>query len=136
MSTSLKTGLASLTLGLTYALLFYHAETGLNLFLFDALLVGLALWVRPELAGHKSFVWSVGGLLFAAGSVVIVHSGAAVLAHHLTYFLVLGFAQTRELRFIWFGLLKPLGFSPAADRDRTPRPGPLDAGRGALDLGR
>jgi len=105
MNTSLKTGLTALSLGLAYALLFYHAEIGLNLFLFDALLIGLTLWARPDLAQHKSFIWSVGGLLFAAGSVVIVHSDAAVFAHHLTYFLVLGFAQARELRFIWFGLL-------------------------------
>ncbi|TXF88908.1 DUF4173 domain-containing protein [Neolewinella aurantiaca] len=105
MKTSLKTLVASLALGLTYAFLFFHAEAGLNMFLFDAVLIGLSLWVRPDLAKHKAFVWSVGGLLFAAGSVVIVHSNAAIFAHHLTYFLVLGFAQARELRFIWFGLL-------------------------------
>jgi hypothetical protein len=105
---SLKlTGLVAL-LGLAYALLFHHAELGLNLFLFDALLIGLVLFARPELAKHQGFAWSVGGLLFAAGSVVIVHSAAAILAHHLTYLLVLGFAQARELRFLWFGLLMGL----------------------------
>lgn len=105
MVTSLKTILTVLTLGLAYALLFYQTEMGLNLFLFDALLIGLTLCLRPELAQHKSFVWSVGGLLFTAGSVVIVHTNEAVFAHHLTYLLVLGFAQARELRFVWFGLL-------------------------------
>lgn len=100
-----KTLLTSLTLGLAYAFLFFHGELGLNVVLFDALLIGLALFVRPELAKHKAFVWSVGGLMFAAGSVVIVHTDAAVFAHHLTYSLVLGFAQARELRFVWYGLL-------------------------------
>lgn len=97
-------GLVAL-LGLAYALLFHHAEMGLNLLLFDALLIGLALFARPELAKHQGFVWSVGGLLFAAVSVVIVHSTTAIVVHHLTYLLVLGFAQARELRFLWFGLL-------------------------------
>jgi len=45
-----KTLLISLTLGLTYAFLFFHGETGLNVALFDALLIGLSLWARPELA--------------------------------------------------------------------------------------
>ncbi|MEO0734649.1 MAG: DUF4173 domain-containing protein [Bacteroidota bacterium] len=92
-------------LGAVYALLFYHAELGLNLLLFDGLLIGLTLWLRPELARHRGFVWSVGGLLFAAGSVVLVHGSASMIAHHLTYLLVVGFARERELRFVWFGLL-------------------------------
>lgn len=99
---SLPTALA---LGLAYAFLFFHGEVGLNVVFFDALTIGLALFARPELAKHKAFVWSLGGLLFAAGSVMIVHTDAAIFAHHLTYFLVLGFAQARELRFIWYGLL-------------------------------
>jgi hypothetical protein len=106
---SKKTILITLSLGLAYAFLFFHGEVGLNVFLFDALLIGLSLSVRPELAQHKAFVWSVGGLLFTAGSVTVVHSDAAIFAHHLTYFLVLGFAQARELRFVWYGLL--LGIS-------------------------
>ncbi|MEL7161939.1 MAG: DUF4153 domain-containing protein, partial [Bacteroidota bacterium] len=105
MDSFLRKSSALFFLGAAYALLFYQAEMGLNLLLFDGLLIGLALWLRPELARHRGFVWSVGGLLFAAGSVVIVHGSASLLAHHLTYFLVLGFAQARELRFLWFGLL-------------------------------
>ncbi len=105
MTNQKKSLLAALTLGLAYAFFFFHGEVGLNVVLFDALLISLALFVRPELAQHKAFVWSVGGLLFAAGCVVIVHSNAAILAHHVTYFLVLGFTQARELRFIWYGLV-------------------------------
>ena len=109
MNTSKKSTLATLGLGLIYAFLFYHGEFGLNLFLFDALLIGLALWGRPELGKYQSFIWAVGGLLFSAGSVVIVHGQVSILAHHLTYFLVLGFAQSRELRFVWFALLLGVG---------------------------
>ncbi|WP_020571307.1 DUF4153 domain-containing protein [Neolewinella persica] len=109
MNTSQKSTLAALVLGLTYAFLFYHGEIGLNVLLFDALLIGLALRVRPELGKHPSFIWAVGGLLFSAGSVVIVHGQVSIWAHHLTYFLVLGFAQSRELRFVWFALLLGVG---------------------------
>lgn len=91
--------------GIVYAVLFYHAEMGINLLLFDALIIIAALKCRPELARNKNFIWSVGGLLFAALSVIIVHGREAIFAHHLTYLLVLGFAQARELRFVWYGLL-------------------------------
>lgn len=109
MKTSRNATLSALALGIAYAILFYNAEIGLNVFFFDALLISLALWARPELSKHQSFVWSVGGLLFAAGSVVIVHGQVGIWAHHLTYFLVLGFAQSRELRFVWFALLLGVG---------------------------
>ncbi|MEM9258362.1 MAG: DUF4173 domain-containing protein [Bacteroidota bacterium] len=105
MSIISKKSSALFLLGFAYAFLFHEAELGLNLFLFDALLLLLALWARPELGKHRGFIWSVAGLLFAAGSVVIVHGSASIFVHHLTYFLVLGFAQARELRFVWFGLL-------------------------------
>jgi len=94
-----------LLLGVAYAVLFYQAEMGINLLLFDALLIVAALTCRPELAKQKPFAWSVAGMLFAAGCVIIVHGEAALWAHHLTYLIVLGFVQARELRFIWYGLL-------------------------------
>ncbi len=101
--------LPPLFLALAYAFLFHHAELGINLFIFDALLIGTALWARPELGKHAGFVWSVGGLLFAAGSVVIVHSDLSMVAHHGTFVLVLGYAQARELRFCWYALLLGIG---------------------------
>lgn len=97
--------LFSLLLGIAYAVLFYHAEMGINLLIFDGILIISALTYRPELAQNKAFTWSLGGLLFAALAVIIVHGPEAMLAHHLTYFVVLGFAQARELKFIWYGFL-------------------------------
>lgn len=94
-----------LILGVAYAVLFYEAEMGVNLLLFDAVLILAALKCRPELAKQKPFVWSVAGMLFAAGCVIVVHGEAALWGHHITYLVVLGFAQARELRFIWYGLL-------------------------------
>lgn len=94
-----------LLLALLYAYLFYHLELGLNILAFDAICLLLLYRRRPELASQVSFRWAVAGCLAAALSVVIVHSSASFLAHHLSFLLVIGFAQVRELRFIWFGLL-------------------------------
>ena len=108
MKTNLKNTtptLFLLMLGVAYAILFYHAEMGVNLLIFDALLITAALSCRPELAQNRAFTWSLAGLLFAALAVIVVHGPEAILAHHITYFVVLGFAQARELRFIWYGLL-------------------------------
>jgi len=105
MSNHIKKTFALLVLAVAYAFLFYHCQMGINLLIFDGLLLTLALWIRPELANHRPFIWSVGGLLFSAITVVVVNSNFSLFAHHVTYFLVLGFAQDRELRFIWFGLL-------------------------------
>lgn len=101
--TLLLLGLAAL-----YAALFWNCEMGLNLLLFDGAMLLVALKARPELGSHRGFLYAVAGLLFAAISVVIVHSPASMLAHHLTYLIVLGFAQARELRFLLYGGL--LGF--------------------------
>ncbi|SER37265.1 DUF4153 domain-containing protein [Neolewinella agarilytica] len=100
-----KKTIAILVLAVAYAVLFYKGQMGVNLLIFDGLLLTLTLWLRPELGKHRPFVWSVAGLLFSAVSVVIVNTDFSLLAHHATYLLVLGFAQARELRFIWFGLL-------------------------------
>lgn len=100
-----KKSIAILLLAVAYAILFYKGQMGVNLLIFDGLLLTLTLWLRPELGKHRPFVWSVAGLLFSAGSVVLVNTDFSLLAHHATYLLVLGFAQARELRFIWFGLL-------------------------------
>ncbi len=105
MNNFLRRSLLLLVLGLAYALLFHRAPLGLNVLLFDGLLIGLALRARPELSQYRGFSWSVAGLLFAGGSVVLVNGLASTVAHHLSFLLVLGYAQERELRFVWFGLL-------------------------------
>ena len=96
---------AALSLGGLYALLFYNVEIGLNLLLFDVLLLLAMLRMTPELSRHPGVQWASAGLLFSATTVVIVHSPAAQVAHHVSYLLLLGFAQARELRFVLYGLL-------------------------------
>ncbi len=85
--------------------LFYDWAVGINVFLFDGALLLLLLRVRPELAQRASFRWAVAGLLPAAVSIAVVHSTTSLLAHTASLLLLIGFAQERELRYLWYGLL-------------------------------
>ena len=51
----LPTSLLAL-LGAAYAILFYHAEMGVNLLLFDAILITAALWSVPILLTSTSLL--------------------------------------------------------------------------------
>ncbi len=99
-----KTGLL-IGLAVLYTFLFHKMELGLNVFLFDAVFMLCLLRIRPELSQQSSFTWSLIGLFFAAGCVVVVNSALSVFAHAISFLLILGFSQKQELRFIWFGLL-------------------------------
>ncbi|OAV44287.1 DUF4173 domain-containing protein [Lewinella sp. 4G2] len=100
-----KSLIATLGLAASYAFLFFHYELGLNVLIFDTLLLLTALRLRPDLPKYRSFPWVTGGLLFSAVAVVIVNSPASLVAHHISLLLFVGCVQARELRFIWFGLL-------------------------------
>ena len=88
-----------------FGYLFYPLATGSNVFVFDGILLLGVLRLRPEVALHTGFRWAVAGLLASAVSVVVVHTPASQVAHGVSFLLVLGFAQARELRFIWYALL-------------------------------
>jgi hypothetical protein len=92
-------------MGVAYTMLFWHGQVGVNVFLFDGLLLVGLLRLRPELARQPTFRWAVAMLLPAALSIVLVHGVGSQVAHHLSFLLLIGFVQARELRFIWFALL-------------------------------
>ena len=108
MKLYLRTTPILLLLIASFTYLFYEWEFGINVFLFDGLLLLLLLRVRPELASWPAFRWAVACLLPSAISVVVVHSVASAAVHLLSFFLLIGFAQARELRFVWFALLLSL----------------------------
>jgi hypothetical protein len=90
---------------LIYTALFWHWEAGINVLLFDGLLLLGLLRLRPDLGRQPSFRWAVALLLPAALSVALVHGRGSLIAHHLSLLVLVGYAQARELRFVWFGLL-------------------------------
>ncbi|MEM9835461.1 MAG: DUF4153 domain-containing protein [Bacteroidota bacterium] len=92
-------------LSLLYAFLFVHFELGLNVLLYDAIFILVAGRLRPDVSGKAPFIWTSAALLFSAISVVIVNTWLSILAHGLTFIILVGYLQWRELRFIWFAFL-------------------------------
>ncbi len=91
-------------LALLFAYLFFPLETGANVFAFDAVLLLLLFALRPELARQAPIRWGVFLLLASATSVVIVHSEGAWLAHHVSLLGLIGYAQRRRIRFVYYAL--------------------------------
>ena len=101
----LNLNLQLLCIGFLAAFLFFPSGLGLNLFLFDAVLVLSLLALNPA-AGRRPFVQSGILLVLAtAVSTVIVGSAISLVAHHVSLLLLAGYVQRRELRFVWYALL-------------------------------
>ena len=116
----------TLILAVLAAYLFFPPGFGLNLFLFDAVLILSLLAWQPE-AGRRPFVQA--GILLTlatAVSTVIVGSKVSLVAHHLSLLLLTGYVNRREMRFVWYALI--LGFTTAIAS-------PLTAGRALLGGG-
>ncbi len=105
MKTSSSLGPCLLGLVAAFAYLFHHWPVGINVFIFDGALLLVVLRFRPELARRASFRWAVAALLPSALSIVVVHSTTSLIAHTASLLLLVGFAQERELRFVWYGLV-------------------------------
>lgn len=87
-----------------YTLLFWKAQLGLNALLFSGFLL-LAVWLLyPEMRSARRIWLAMAGVLLSAVAVVWQHSILAQLTHVVSIFLLLGFAQARELRFLGFAM--------------------------------
>jgi hypothetical protein len=97
---------ALLTLGAgLYTVLFWQAELGLNALLFGGFLSGVVWLLHPEYRIAPRLWLLTLGVLLSALAVVWQHSLLAQVTHIASIFLLLGFAQARELRFLGFALL-------------------------------
>lgn len=98
----------SLVLGIGagfYTLLFWKAQMGLNTLLFSGFLLLLIWLIHPEYRSAPRLWLAMIGVVISAIAVVWQHSLLAQLAHVLSIFLLIGFAQARELRFLGFALV-------------------------------
>jgi hypothetical protein len=95
-----------------YTLLFWRAELGLNALLFSVFLCAV-VWLLHRDIRIAPRIWLTQlGVLLSAVAVVWQHSLLAQITHVVSIFLLLGFAQARELRFLGFALLLALkGYS-------------------------
>ena len=92
-------------LALLFGYLFYPLSVGVNVFAFDAVALLVVFASRPRLAHRPAVRWAVFLLLASAVSVVVVNGTVSLTAHHLSFLLLVGFVQERELRFVWYGLM-------------------------------
>lgn len=98
---------ALLTVGAgLYTVLFWRAELGLNALLFGGFLSGVVWLLHPEYRIAPRLWLLTLGVVLSALAVVWQHSLLAQVAHVVSIFLLLGFAQARELRFLGFALLQ------------------------------
>ncbi|MEN0004981.1 MAG: DUF4153 domain-containing protein, partial [Bacteroidota bacterium] len=88
-----------------YAFLFVRAEMGVNALLFSAVAIGALFYFRPDLQRSKNVLAFTAGTLFTAILTIWHHSVLAKLVHILSFFLLIGSVQRREVRFIGFALI-------------------------------
>ena len=94
-----------IAMGALFAYLFHDGLAGVNVVVFDAVLLMVVLVVRPGLRWRPGFWLAVAGLLISAVAILIVNSSASIVAHAASFLILLGLAQVRELRFVWYLLL-------------------------------
>ena len=91
-----------------YTILFWRAVLGLNALLFSGVLALVVWLMHPEFRAAPRLWWVTLGVLLSAVAVVWQHSLLAQITHVVSIFLLLGYAQARELRFLGFALLLAL----------------------------
>jgi hypothetical protein len=88
-----------------YAVLFWTGQMGLNTLIFAGFLTTLTWILHPEYRAAPRIWAAMLGVLLSAVAVFWQHSNLAKVAHLVSIFLLLGFAQARELRFLGYALL-------------------------------
>lgn len=91
-----------------YSWLFWRAPMGLNTLLFSAFAVGMVVGIHPETLRSRA-AYAAAGVLLSAIMIVWHNSVLGKLLHIGSFFLLIGYVQVRELRFLVFAFL--LGIS-------------------------
>ncbi|GJM34941.1 MAG: hypothetical protein DHS20C18_39420 [Saprospiraceae bacterium] len=91
--------------GITYANFFSSEKMGLNTLLFAGALLTSIFGFQPELRKSSGALLAGTGVLLTALFIVWHNSGFAKFMHWISLLLLIGFAQRRELRFIFYALL-------------------------------
>jgi hypothetical protein len=95
--------------GIVYSYLFWRTPLGINAVLFSIFAVSAAGVFYPEYRRHKGVLVAAAGTLLSAVLLTWHHTIIAKLLHVISLFLLIGFVQGRELRFIGYAFM--LGLS-------------------------
>ena len=88
--------------------LFWEEKMGLNVLIFTFAWLGILLWTFPQSRSSRRFQVLAGGMVVTAAMVTWHNSGAAKLAWMVSAMCAVGFAQERQLRFVWYSFLQYL----------------------------
>ncbi|MEM9888240.1 MAG: DUF4173 domain-containing protein [Bacteroidota bacterium] len=91
-------------LAFTYCTIFWKERMGLNTLLFASLMTG-CLILRYDVKQHPYFWLSAGGTMLTAMMVVWHNSLVSKIIFFSSMITMIGFAQQRVLRFMWYALL-------------------------------
>ncbi|MEM9849749.1 MAG: DUF4173 domain-containing protein, partial [Bacteroidota bacterium] len=91
----------------TYCTIFWKENMGLNTLIFASLMTG-CLIARYDVKRHPYFWLTAGGTILTAIMVVWHNSLVSKIIHCSSMVTMIGFAQQRSLRFMWYGFLMGL----------------------------
>ena len=97
----LKSG-AILAGAILHHLLFWQTGFGLNTLLFAVITLSMVFAFYPELSRSHTVIALTGGTMLAAMAVVISHTGWSKAIYVVSFTLLIGAIQQRELRFLWY----------------------------------
>lgn len=90
---------------LSYHLLFWKEQMGINTLLFSGMLLTMLAFLHREKGFSREAILMAMGTLFSALLVTVHHSTISKVVHVLSFASLVGFVQQRELRFVWYALL-------------------------------
>src|SRR5687767_2222615 len=89
---------------LAYNYLFWQQKLGVNLPLFNALLMLFYFWLDPQSLRSRAVQVTALCTLFTGLPVVLFNTGISVFAHCVSFIVTLGFAHQPALRSVIFSL--------------------------------
>lgn len=110
---------------IAFYMLFWNEKMGLNVLLFDVLIIAFILSRTPEVIRYRSVALTLAGTLVTALLIVWNNSLFVKVIHLLSFGAMVGFVKQSELRFLGYGFLLFLiscGETPAKLFQKIVRP--------------
>lgn len=102
MKRELLKSVAVLIGAVLHHVLFWQTGFGVNTILFAVLIISMVFSFYPELSRSHSVIALMGGTVLAAVAVVLSHTEWSEVMYVLSFTLLIGVIQQRELRFLWY----------------------------------
>ncbi len=108
MQKELIIALLTLVGAIAHNVLFWATDWGINTLLFGLVLIGIIAYAKPEVLRFRYARIIAIGVLVSGLMVTLHHHFISKLVYALSVFLLIGFTQSREIRFLYYGSLLSL----------------------------